>query len=65
MENDVAYYNASANSITYYTESMYSDEEILAINTEVRLKLEMSSLAIRRNYFSYLENKLNSYTTSE
>ena len=64
-KNDVAYYNASANSITYYTESMYSDEEILAINTEVRLKLEMSSLAIRRNYFSYLENKLNSYTTSE
>ena len=43
---------------------MYTDEEILAINSKVRLKLEMSSLAIRRNYFSYLENALNNNTTS-
>ena len=64
-KNHVAYYQASTNSIKYYTEKVYSDEEILAINTQVRLKLEMSSLAIERDYFSYLENKLNSFTTSE
>ena len=64
-KNDVAYYNASTNEIHYYTEKVYNDEEILAINTEVRLKLEMSNLAIKRNYFHYLENAFNSDTTSE
>ena len=64
-KNEIAYYNASTNNIHYYTQKTYSDEEILAINSDVRLKLEMSSLAIRRNYFSYLENQLNNYTTSE
>ena len=63
-KNENAYYNASTNEINYYTENMYTDEEILAINSKVRLKLEMSSLAIRRNYFSYLENALNNNTTS-
>ena len=64
-KNEFAYYNASTGDIHYYTKNVYSDEEILAINTEVRLKLEMSSLAIRKNYFSYLEESLNSITTSE
>ncbi len=63
-KNKYAFYNASTNKVHYYTQKMYSDEEILAINKEVRLKLEMSSLAIKENYFSYLEKKLNSYTTS-
>ena len=64
-KNENAYYNASTNEINYYTENMYTDEEILAINSKVRLKLEMSSLAIRRNYFSYLNKSLNSITTSK
>lgn len=64
-KNEVAYYNASTNEIHYYTKKVYNDEEILAINTEVRLKLEMSNLAIKRNYFHYLENAFNSDTTSE
>ena len=63
-KNANAYYNASTSKISYYTKNMYTDEEILAINSKVRLKLEMSSLAIRRNYFSYLENALNNNTTS-
>ena len=33
----------------------------MAINEEVNLKLKMSSLAIKNNYFSYLEKKLASY----
>ncbi len=64
-KNEYAFYNASTGFVNYYTQKVYSDEEILAINQEVRLKLEMSSLAIRKNYFSYLESSLNSLTTSE
>ena len=64
-KNANAYYNASTSKISYYTKNMYTDEEILAINSKVRLKLEMSSLAIRRNYFSYLNKSLNSITTSK
>ena len=64
-KNANAYYNASTSKIGYYTKNMYTDEEILAINSKVRLKLEMSSLAIRRNYFSYLNKSLNSITTSK
>ena len=62
--NEFAFYNASTSKIKNYTKNTYSSEEILAINTEVRLKLEMSSLAIRRNYFRYLEDALNNSTTS-
>ena len=64
-KNANAYYNASTSKISYYIKNMYTDEEILAINSKVRLKLEMSSLAIRRNYFSYLNKSLNSITTSK
>ncbi len=60
-QNEFGYYSSSTNKMTYYTKKMYSDEEILAINELVRLKLEMSSLAIRQNYFNYLNQKLNSY----
>lgn len=58
-KNDVVYYDASTNKATYYTEKVYSDEEILAINEKISLKLEMSSLAIKSNYFSYLKNALD------
>ena len=58
-KNDKAYYNASTGKIKYYTENVYNEEEILAINSTVSLKLKMSSLAIKNNYFSYLEKKLN------
>ena len=51
--------------MSYHAKKMYTSEEILAINTEVRLKLEMSNLAIKKNYFHYLNEKLNRYTTSE
>ncbi len=63
-KNEIGFYDATANNINYYTEKVYSDEEILAINEEISLKLKMSSLAIKTNYFSYLDKKLNSYTTS-
>lgn len=64
-KNDIGYYSASTNTMKYYTEKTYTDEEILAINEEVELKLNMSSAAIKNNYFSYLNKKLESYNTSE
>ncbi len=62
-QNEFGYYSSSTNKMTYYTSKMYSDEEILAINELVSLKLEMSSLAIRKNYFNYLSQKLDSYSS--
>lgn len=64
-KNDMGYYSTSTNTMKYYTENTYTDEEILAINEEVELKLNMSSAAIKNNYFSYLNKKLESYTTSD
>ncbi|MBE6154255.1 MAG: hypothetical protein E7163_01595 [Firmicutes bacterium] len=64
-KNEIAYYNAGTTKIKYYTEKTYSDEEILAINEEISLKLEMSSAAIKNNYFNYLNSKISSYTVSE
>ena len=63
-KNEVGYYSSSTNSMKYYTEKEYTDEEILAINEDIELKLKMSSAAIKNNYFSYLNKKLKSYTTS-
>ena len=63
-KNEVGYYSSSTNSMKYYTEKEYTDEEILAINEGIALKLKMSSAAIKNNYFSYLNKKLKSYTTS-
>ena len=64
-KNKDAFYDASTSEIKYYTQNSYSREEILAINTKVRLKLEMSGLAIKKNYFRYLNEELNNITTSE
>lgn len=64
-KNEIAYYDVGTNKVNYYTDKTYTDEEILAINEKISLKLNMSSLAIKNNYFSYLEKKLNNYTTSE
>ncbi len=63
-KNELGYYDATANKMNYYTEKVYSDEEILAINEEISLKLKMSSLAIKSNYFNYLNKKLDSYAIS-
>ena len=60
-KNKIGFYDTSTNMMNYYTKKVYSDEELLAINQKVSLKLKMSGLAIQSNYFSYLDKKLNSY----
>ncbi len=58
-KNELAYYDAAKGNIEYYTDKEYSVEEIQEINSMIDLKMNMSSLAIKNNYFNYLYNKLN------
>ena len=58
-KNEYAYYNASRSSIEYYTDKTYTIEELQNINNKIDLKIKMSSLAIKNNYFNYLYNSLN------
>ena len=52
-----AYYDAVTGTITYVdVNNVYTDEELKDINTVVREKISMSNLAIKTNYFNYLEN---------
>lgn len=60
-KNEKAYYNASTSKMKYYGEETYTAEEIQAINNEVSLKIQMSSTAIKNNYFNYLDKKIEEY----
>ncbi|MDD4406819.1 MAG: LTA synthase family protein [Bacilli bacterium] len=42
-------------------DNTYNNEELIQINYEINLKQKMSSLAIKNNYFNYLENGLKKY----
>lgn len=60
-QSQYAYYDAEKSKIFYIQKDFeYSDEEIMKINKEVNEKISMSNLAIIKNYFHYLDNKLNS-----
>ena len=60
-KNEKAYYNASTSKIKYYGEDVYTAEEIQNINAKINLKISMSSLAIKNNYFNYLNKQLEKY----
>jgi len=64
-KNEVAYYNASTGNVKYYGELEYSVDEIQAINEKVTLDMKMSNLAIKNNYFGYLEKGLAKYQVEE
>ncbi|MGN1353108.1 MAG: LTA synthase family protein [Bacilli bacterium] len=53
-KNEYAFYNASNDNITYYTDKTYTIEEIIAINEKVNNKIKYSNLAIQHDYFNYL-----------
>lgn len=58
-EDDIARYNAIDGSIVYFDEDKtYTVNEIQKINRDIDRKKEMSKLAISKNYFQYLEEKL-------
>lgn len=59
-ESEYASYDAESSKITYKTDDFtYTDDEIYEINKEINQRISMSNLAIVKNYFSYLDNKLN------
>lgn len=58
-KNDLAYYNASTGKMTYYTDFVYTDEEIININKTIYAKMNSSTLAVENNYFAYLDKNLN------
>ena len=53
-KNEYAFYNASNDNITYYTDKIYTIEEIIEINEKVNNKIKYSNLAIQHDYFNYL-----------
>lgn len=55
---DVAYYDATKGKLNYLGEATYTDEEIIKINTKVKNEMKMDNLAIKTNYFAYLEKNL-------
>ena len=57
--SDIAYFDATTSNITYLTDKTYTNEEIKKINNKIKIEMEMDNLAIKRDYFSYLNNKLN------
>lgn len=58
-KNEKAYYNAATGNVKYYIEDSYTDEEIRDITNRVSMKIQMSNIAIKTNYFNYLETKMN------
>lgn len=58
-KNEIAYYNSSTGNIKYYTDKVYTEDEVRAINNEVSLKISMSNSAIKNNYFAYINDKMN------
>ena len=63
-KNETAYYNASTSKIKYYGDTELTPEEIKEVNTKVGLQIDMSSKAIKSNYFKYLKGKLDEYNAS-
>ncbi len=57
--NEDLYYESTTGEVTYYTDKTYTPEQIKAINQKIYNKNNASLLAIRYNYFAYLEKEVN------
>lgn len=61
-QDEIGFYNASNDTFVPNNpealEQNYSDEKILEINTEINLKLKISTSAIRNNYYDHLFTKI-------
>lgn len=59
-QSPYAYYDAEKAKIVYIQDEFrYTDDEIININKDINQKISMSNLAIVKNYFHYLNQKLN------
>ena len=57
--SDIAYYDSTSSKITYLGDKTYTPDEIKYLNTKAKNEMSMNNLAIKRNYFDYLNKKLN------
>jgi lipoteichoic acid synthase len=55
----IAYYDATTGHINYLGTNTYTNEEIIKINSSISTEMSMDNLAIKDDYFTYLNNKLN------
>ncbi len=61
-ENEVAYYDASNSKLTYKNEANTLDDAyIIHLNQEISNKINMSALAIKKDYFNYLFEERSKY----
>ena len=58
-QDSKGFYNAATGKISYSGNETYTTEEILAINESVKLRIQMSNLAIKTNYFNYIYDAIN------
>ena len=64
--DEVAFYNSSTGKITYFEpNTTYTSEEIRKINTDIKNKISMSNLAIKEDYFNYLQKAKDEYKITE
>ena len=60
-QSPYAFYDTTTGSLDYINnEYTYSSEELVRINQDIYNRLNYSSLAIKNNYFKYLDDLLNS-----
>jgi phosphoglycerol transferase MdoB-like AlkP superfamily enzyme len=57
--SDIAYYEVTTGKITYLGDETYTNDQIIAINNQIKNEMTMDNLAIKTNYFNYLGNILN------
>ena len=65
-QDEKAFYNATTGKIKYVDENdTYGVEEIQRINNNINLKIKMSNLAIKTNYFKHLYDSIKSKEVQE
>ena len=61
-QNEYGFYYAPTSKITYsQDEFKYTNEELKQINTEISTRQKMSTNAIKKNYFNYLNSGIKKY----
>lgn len=63
--NEVAYYDASNSKLTYKNEAnTLTDTDVIELNQEINTKINMSNLAIKKDYFNYLFKERSKYVVT-
>ena len=60
-QTPIGFYKSSTGKMDYFTDATYTNDEIVAINTDVSNKIKYSNLAIRTDYFNHLFTEMAKY----